>query len=266
MYVLLPRKCSNWAKFAFSQGTNGGANRFGFNGDDYFISGQGVRGRPTFDDFDDFLLATANVFDGVAERTGTINDQRLDDGDGPNNIRTTAENEVVIGGSGIGGSYKFQFEKQAFAENFEAFVEDVLDLIDANNVVATDPEDFRFDIADTRVFFDKENDQFGLTSDNGATQERFTDLESFVEGIVDELGGTQLRDGSFNDEGIANGRTPNVRVQGNDVLKIAGQSVGGNFRFAFDDPALTQDVAAGLDALFDLIDQADAVAIDPMLV
>jgi VCBS repeat-containing protein len=89
--------------FRFSQGTNGGANTFGFDGDSFFISGQGIRGRAWFQDFDDFLVEAARVFDGMVERTGTINDQRLPLGQGPNILNVNANNEVTIGGRSTQG-------------------------------------------------------------------------------------------------------------------------------------------------------------------
>ncbi|MEM9900975.1 MAG: ExeM/NucH family extracellular endonuclease [Pseudomonadota bacterium] len=255
--------------FVFFDFTNGGANLFGFNGNDLFIAGQGVSGFAKFDDFDDFLVKAAEVYDGDIEKAGVINDQRLDDGDGPNNISVTANDAVTIGGSGIAGSYRIQFDDKGDAQNFEAFVEKVLGKIDDNNVVATDPDDFRFDITDVdgpdlRVFYDKANDDFGLTDDGGLTQVRFGDLETFVETIVADLGGVQVRDGSFNDQRIADGATPFVRVNGQDDLIISGQGVGGRFKFEFENGAQADLAEDGLETLFALIDTANAVATDPL--
>ncbi|MEM9170184.1 MAG: S8 family serine peptidase [Pseudomonadota bacterium] len=252
--------------FSFSQGTNGGSNRFGFDGDSFFISGQGVGGRPRFDDFDDFLQAAAGVFDGVVERSGDINDQRLDTGDGPNNIRVNDNDEVIIGGSGIGGSYRIQFENTSEAETFATFVERMFDEVDANNAIATDPEDFRFDAGDVRVFFDKAGKDFGFTTDGGATQSRFEDIETFVESLMAALGAEeQLRDGSFNDARIAGGAVPNqIRANDDGVLTISGRSVGGRFQFDFGDAEEADVAVAALQTLFAAIDEADALA-DPSL-
>jgi predicted extracellular nuclease len=248
--------------FSFSQGTNGGANRFGFDGDSFFISGQGVSGRPKFDDFDDFLKKAAEVFDGVIERSGTINDQRLPSGDGPNNITVNDNDEVIIGGRSTSGNYKIQFDNTSEADTFKTFAESMFDEINANNAVATDPEDFRFDVlTGTRLFFDDVNDQFGFTNDAGVTQTRFDELELFVEAVaIDLFGGTQLRDGRFNDQRIADGRIPNrIRVYGDDVI-ITGQSVGGRFQFDFDDTATAQAFADTARELFGNIAESGALA------
>ncbi len=250
--------------------TNGGFNLFGFNGDDYFISGQGVSGWPKFNDFDDFLVTAADVYGGEIERTGIINDQRLDDGRGPSRIFTNQKDEVTIAGSGIEGRYVVQFDNRHDAERFEAFTEEVLAKIDAKDVVATDPDDFRFDISpevgpEMRVFFDKEALEFGFTLDSGATQERFDDLELFVEAIAADFGGIQTRDGSFNAERIADGASPNVRVTNDGEVVIVGAGVGGRFVFEFDDTSDADVVADGVRTLFDQIDEANTIAGDPLV-
>lgn len=250
--------------FRFTQGTNGGNNTFGFNGDGFFISGEGVSGTPKFQDFDDFLVKTAEVFDGVVKRRGTINDQRLPSGDGPNNINVNANDEVIIGGQGIGGSYKIQFGKTTEAETFRDFVVRMFDEIDANDAVANDPTDFRFDALTgaARLFFDDINNEFGFTTDGGETQTRFNNLEEFVEGIAGDIfGGIQLRDGSFNAVRIAGGKTPSkIRVIGGDDVVIGGQSVGGQFRFDFADAAIAGSFRDVASELFSNIDEANAIA------
>ncbi|MGF1461379.1 MAG: lamin tail domain-containing protein [Leptolyngbyaceae cyanobacterium] len=255
--------------FSFNTGTNGGANRFGFDGDSFFVSGQGVRGRPKFDDFDDLLVVAAELYDGVLERSGTINDQRLPSGNGPNNINVNDNNEVTIGGRGIGGSYRIQFENTQEAETFEAFVERILNEIDENDAVATDPDDFRFDAltggSDVRIFFDDVNDEFGFTTDAGATQSRFNTLEVFVESLATNVfGGSQQRDGNFNAMRIAEGRTPNVRANGNDDVIISGQSVGGRFSFSFGNGNEAGLFADAIGELLSSIDEANAIAVGDM--
>lgn len=248
--------------FSFSQGTNGGANTFGFDGDSFFISGQGVSGRPRFQDFDNLLRAAAGVFDGVIERTGNINDQALPGGNGPNNIRVNDNDEVIISGRGIGGTYRIQFVGASEAETFRDFVDTILGEIDANNAVATDPTDFRFDAGDARLFFDEVNDEFGFTTDGGATQTRFDNLEEFVEGIaIDVFGGEQLRDGNFNAARIAGGQIPNgIRVTGGDDVVISGRSVGGRFQFGFADAGVAGDFVSAASTLFGNVDEANAIA------
>jgi len=253
--------------FSFSQDTNGGANRFGFDGDSFFISGQGVSGQLKFDDFDDFLKKAAEVFNGEIKSVGTINDQALPSGQGPNNVSVINTNEVEIGGRATDGNYRIEFGNSQEADTFKTFVERMLTEIDANNAVATDATDFRFDALTgtdedaTRIFFDDVNDQFGFTTDGGATQTRFDELELFVEAIaIDLFGGDQIRDGSFNDGRIAAGKIPNgIQVNGDDVI-ITGQSVGGRFQFDFDAVDTAEAFAGTVRELFGNIAEAGAIA------
>lgn len=253
--------------FSFRQGTNGGANRFGFDGDAFFILGQGVRGRFKAQDFDPFLVKAAEVFGGEVEATGTINDQRLPSGQGPNILRVTDNDEVVVSGRSIGGRYQVQFGNQEEAKTFQAFVDQMFAEIDENDAVANDPTNFRKDIVTgmntARVFFDDVKDQFGFTTNGGETQQRFDELELFVEGLADDLfGGTQIRDGRFNAERIADGRIPNiVRVIRNDQVLIGGRSVGGRFQFEFENPTTAGQFANSVETLFDHIGETGAIAI-----
>jgi VCBS repeat-containing protein len=252
-------------EFSFRQGTNGGANRFGFNGDAFFISGQGVRGRFNAQDFDPFLVKAAEVFDGVIEATGTINDQFLPQGQGPNILEVNDENEVIIGGRNTSGNYRIQFENTQEAETFKSFVDRILDEIDKNDAVANDPTDFRFDAltGEARIFYDDVNGEFGFTIDMGATQQRFDELELFVEGLATDLfGGTQIRDGRFNAERIADGRIPNiVRVIRDDKVLIGGRSVGGRFQFDFSDSTTAELFVDTTRTLFDNIGETGALAV-----
>ena len=249
---------NNGTGFTFQVGTNGGANRFTFDGDEFTIRGSDV-GREAFQDVDSLLARSAELFDGVVERSGNINDEALAFGGGPNNINVNANDEVTIGGSGIGGSYRIQFENTSEAENFRDFVLQLFSEIDDNDAIAVDPEDFRFDADDVRVFYDKTNDEFGLTTDDGATQERFDTLEEFVEGIAAELGGAQQRDGNFNAQSIADGVTPSVGVFSTRVA-IGGAGVSGQFRFNFGDRDSAQDAGDAFRELFASIDEANIVA------
>jgi len=251
--------------FRFSQGTNGGANAFGFDGDAFFISGQGVSGQPKFQDFDPFLEEAARVFGGVVEVRGTINDQRLPIGQGPNILNVNANN-VTIGGRSTSGNYRIQFDSATEANVFKTFVQRMLNEINANDAVANDPTDFRFDaltgMGDTeaRLFFDDVNEQFGFTTDNGQTQTRFDELELFVEGVADLFGGTQLRDGSFNAVRIAAGQTPNQIRVNNDVVVIGGRSVSGQFSFDFANTSTANTFSDSVGTLFDNIKEAGAIA------
>ncbi|MGF1583022.1 MAG: hypothetical protein ACFCD0_27190, partial [Gemmataceae bacterium] len=247
--------------FQFSQDTNGGANRFGFDGDAFFISGQGVSGKPEFQDFDDFLVKAAEVFDGVIEKSGNINDQRLPLGEGPNNISVNDNDEVVISGRGIGGFYQIQFSGTGPAYTFRDFVVRMFDQIDENDAVANDPKDFRFDGGDLRLFYDDVNDQFGFTNDGGGTQSRFNTLEAFVYALSAQFGGVKLRSGTLNAVRIAQGKLPNqIRTTASGKLIISGQSVSGRMEFAFDNEETALLVADIFRTLFKDIDEADAIA------
>ena len=249
--------------FRFRQDTNGGANTFGFDGDAFFISGQGVGGRPPFQDVDDFLQRAAQVFDGTIESTGRIDDQRLPSGSSPF-VSVTRNDEVKITGRSIGGTYRVQFDNRAEAKTFEGFVDKVFSLIDENNAVATDPTDFRFDTSNSdraRLFFDSVNDQFGFTKNDGLTQRRFDDLEGFVEGIAtDVFGGKQLSDGRFDASDIAQGAQPNVRLSRGDDVIITGQGVGGRFQFDFSESSIAQQFLDTTAQLFGSVAEAGTVA------
>jgi len=252
--------------FSFSQGTNGGANTFGFNGDAFFISGQGVSGQPKFQDFDPFLEEAARVFNGVVEMRGVINDQRLPLGQGPNILNVNGNNEVTIGGRNTGGNYRIQFVNATEANVFKTFVQRMLTEINANDAVANDPTDFRFDAlagsGSARVFFDDVNDQFGFTTDVGQNQVRRDTLETFVEDLaISVFGGSQRRDGDFNAVRIAAGQTPNqIRVTSGDTVVIGGRSVGGRFEFRFENTATANVFATAVGTLFDNIGEARAIA------
>ncbi|MEO1470228.1 MAG: ExeM/NucH family extracellular endonuclease, partial [Pseudomonadota bacterium] len=253
--------------FALVKGTNGGINVFGFNGDDFVVRGKDVRGRETFDDVDPLLVRSAFLFDGDVLDEGVIDDQVLDDGAGPNSITVNGDAEVEIAGDGIEGSYLVAFDTMRDAENFGDFVERLFDRIDRKDVVATDADDFRFDAGPARLFFDKQNGAFGVTLDGGETQARFSTLETFVEGVVEVLGGEQTRDGDFRAGRIADGRGP-TRVEADDdgELLIAGRGVKGRFEFTFEDGETAGTAADALSTLFDEVAAADAIGFGDLLV
>lgn len=248
--------------FAFSQGTNGGFSRFGFDGDDFFISGREVSGRVTFQDFDDFLVVAAAVFDGTVEEVGSIDDGRLPAGEEFETLSANSQDEAVIRDREADDAYRIQFGGPDAAAAFVDFIERFLAEIDANDAVATDPVDFSFDAGGARLFFDDAGAQFGFTTDNGATQERFDTLATFVGGVADSLfGGTLLRAGDFDAAGIAEGRIPNqIRVAATDDVAIRGRSVATPFRFDFADAVTAGLFAETVVALFDNIDTANAIA------
>jgi hypothetical protein len=110
------------------------------------------------------------------------------------------------------------------------------------------------------VFFDAEAGQFGLTTGGVAEQTRFDTLEDFVEGIAETFGGEQLRDGRFNADAIAAGRTPNGVRDTDDGVLIRGRSVSRRFQFKFEDRETAAALADGCNRLFDLIAESGALA------
>lgn len=247
--------------FRFIQGTNGGADWFGFNGDAFFIA-PWFRwfGKQQFDDFDDFLQAAVEVFDGRLVESGEIDDQALPEGGGPDVMTVDANGLVTLGGAGTDGLYQIAFDNEREGEVFVDFVGRVLAEIDANDAVATDPTDFRFDAGGLRVFFDDVNDQFGFTDDGGTTQTRVETLEEMVEALAASFGGTQLRDGDFDGAAVASHADPWVWVTRWDDVAIAGRGVDGYFRFDFNSRTDARAAADAFETLFDLIDDANTIA------
>ncbi|MFC3615338.1 beta strand repeat-containing protein [Lutimaribacter marinistellae] len=248
-------------RFSFVMNTNGGANRFGFDGDDFFVQGKDVRGREKFNEFDDLLTRSAELFSGEIIAAGIIDDQALPSGNGPQSDVTGA-NTVVISGSGIDGIYEIQFDKARQADRFDSFFERMLTRIDDKDVVANDATDFRFDIGDLRIFFDDDVFEYGLTTDGGQSQGRFGDLERFVEAIAEEFGGVQLYDGRFAPQRIADGREPWVANFFHDDVVIFGANVRGVFRFDFEDRETARMVEQGFEDLFEAISSNGIVAVD----
>ncbi|MEM6682440.1 MAG: Ig-like domain-containing protein, partial [Pseudomonadota bacterium] len=219
--------------FDFRIKTNGGRNRFGFDGDDFYIRGQGVQGKQRFDNLDDFFGLAVTVFGGSVVQDAQFLDADIAAGKLPTDLRVEDGSLALIEGAGITGSFKARFDSNAHAQNFLAFVEQMTSLIDANDAIAADPSEFRFAVGEIEVFYDASAQDFGFKNDTGA-QQRFDALEPFVEALARDLGGTQTRDGTFNEERIADGRGPSIRVQKDTDLLIAGRSVSGRFKFEFD--------------------------------
>lgn len=244
-----------------------GANRLSYDGEAYALAGAGVKGKPKFDDVDPVLGALGRLFNGVLVEAGEIDDQVLDTGDGPQVTASTVTGLVSIIGAGAPAAYGFQFENTLYASRFASVLNAFFTRLDENDVVATDPDDFRFDggqDGSLRVFYDKTNAAFGLTEDGGQSQSRFTSLEPFVEAIADALGATQIRDGRFNDVAIAGGRVPNqIRANDDDVI-IGGRSVSGRFTFRLEDNEddEAQSAAELYKALFEAVDASDALGAD----
>ena len=91
-----------------------------------------------FESLDDFIIHLAEeVFDGQAVRTGLFADdfgQRAADGAGPNVSRT--DDDVSIGGRGVGGKFQWDFESRLEAARFERAVDRLLENVDMTDAVA----------------------------------------------------------------------------------------------------------------------------------
>lgn len=112
-----------------STGTNGGANRFWIEdkGDDAFvfrIAGSDVSGRYQTTDINAFVNKAARLFDGKVEKSGNLSIATLDEvgGDDPN-INVNASNEVTVGGEGVSGGFRWQFDDAQDAQNFADFLD-----------------------------------------------------------------------------------------------------------------------------------------------
>jgi hypothetical protein len=106
---------------------------------DFRVGGSGVSGSESEESLDEFILTLAeDVYDGTAVRTGRFADdlgERVADGMGPN-IVEVMDDDVVLGGRGIGGSFRWDFESVDKAERFEAAIERLFHEIDQADAVA----------------------------------------------------------------------------------------------------------------------------------
>lgn len=249
--------------FSIGLDTNGGKNRFGFDGEAFRVSGQGVGGRPRFDDIDDFLTLAIGLFDGETESAGEVNDKTAIT---PGALEITRDEAwVFLDGTGVDAPYAFVLNDTDDAANWARFLTDFFAQIVESKAVATDPLDFRFDVGGVRVFFDAVNADFGLTTDGGSTQQRFGTVEEAVEGLMLALGGVQTSDGRFNDMAIAGGRRPSVGVTDDSDVVISGRTVGGRFAFEFETQAEAEAAALGVVDLFASIAEAGVLATEDVL-
>ncbi|MEM8853643.1 MAG: hypothetical protein AAGD34_08080 [Pseudomonadota bacterium] len=104
--------------------TNGGANRFWFNGEDdslvFKVAGADVGGRESFTDVNDFIDRAAELFD-VQSTNGSANY----DGSGElqYGIIGADQNVVKLGPGNHNGSAKYTFDSAEDAANFMSFLE-----------------------------------------------------------------------------------------------------------------------------------------------
>lgn len=237
-----------------------GATKLRFDGDDFVLSGAFVRGRKKYYQVDDLLDAVAHRYWGTVQEDGVFDDPALSEG----GISVDRDGRTVtLSGEPVGGDYVVEFDGWfgwLRAKGFERAATDIFELIDENNVDATDPTEFHLDVLGLTALFDAQTDEFAFFGEDRVAQ-RFEALEPFVEALVEELGGVQIRDGNFKADHIADGRIPNVvRLDGDGDLKIAGKSVKGRFEFELPDtvdgPKLVDDIRR----LFEHIEDAGALA------
>ncbi len=133
---------SEATSFSFGQDTNGGANGFAYNADTnvFSIGGQGVGGTQTFSELNPYLDRAAEAFSGTVETAGNINPIRIADGDVPNIRRVQPGSgtdwNVVLSGSGVGGTQVWSFASEAHANTFNAFLTRLFDEIDNADAIA----------------------------------------------------------------------------------------------------------------------------------
>ena len=238
--------------------------KIGFDGDDFYLQGRGVDRTPVYKDADNVLAKVIELYGGTVLQQGMLNDQDLPKG-GVNFALGAQPTLVEISGSAVDGLYQVSFAKEKTADRFLDFLDRFTTEVAEHDVVATDGTDFRFDAGGVRLFFDDQNDQFGFISADGA-ENRFGELETYVEGVVTELGGVQTRDADFDALGLADGTlVARALLNRNDDLVIKGSGVDGRFKFDLDaapDPAATAD---GLQTLFDKIGTSGAIGFDDIL-
>lgn len=251
--------------------TNGGANRFFFDGDgDILVSGADVGGRPQVSGK---LNVLADVWGGSVTATGTFNGPDAD----PNIFRAQENGIAVIGGSDTGGSYRFQFDSQEDAQRFIDFARDIHDQGALVTLFEGKETEFSFAAPGasgsgvTSISFDDGQDdrianfRAGGSGVSGSVQE--TSLEAFIFTLAEDVyDGVRVRSGSLAEniaQRVADGKAPTVRLNDDDVI-LTNNGMGGQFRWDFDSPDQASRFQTALDHLFDAIDNTEAVAQDDL--
>lgn len=113
--------------FRFSQGTNGGANKFGFDGDSFVLSGQSVSGRPKFSDLGAFFDRAVEVFGGTVVQDALFADEEIAAGAAPPDLEVQEGGLAVVTGPGVEGVYQTRFADAQKAQTCLDFVARFMD-------------------------------------------------------------------------------------------------------------------------------------------
>jgi hypothetical protein len=218
----------------------------------FYISGQGISGRPSTNDVGVFLVRSAEAFGGEVASTGKFT------GNGtPNTFRVNVNNpRVVIGGRATGGNYQFDFDSFEEAENFLAYARILRDFEggrlflrfcgnggQASFAVSLDTNGGANNFVISKRDFDGVRFQVGGQSVSG--QFRTVSIIAYVQEAARLYDCDAIRSGSF-----AGTQEPNIRrAQDNGRVVLGGRGVGGQFRWQCDNAAEAQNFADFLDLL-----------------
>lgn len=239
--------------FDFSDGTNGGANRFFATNqttdqDDvtFSISGADVSGRESFDSVKDWIARAAELYGANTKGLGNINDSVLDSENGKLQAVQISEQSsgkfmVSLGGLNIGGNFRFEFMTEKEANNFADFLNAARQFIIKNDVLN---EVQGFDVSvDTNGGANRfwvsggegEDFSFNVWGHSVSGTDSFDNIEDWIARAADLFDGTVKRLGSFSDSVLdsRDGQLSNVVVD-DDVVRLGGQNIGGAFVFEFD--------------------------------
>jgi len=103
--------------FDVSLDTNGGANRFYIENNQFKIWGQSVSGIFATTDVIEWVQEAARLYDCDTVRNGNFNYNAT-----PNIRRAQDNGRAVLGGRGVGGSFVWQCDNQPEAQNFVDFL------------------------------------------------------------------------------------------------------------------------------------------------
>lgn len=108
--------------FNFTDITNGGANRFWVTDQfEFKVAGADVSGRETYICVNDWLDRAADLYDGYTVSFGNANQSSYPAGQ----VVVQGNAIVKLSGSGVDGSYRFQFSSVNEADNFADYFRQV---------------------------------------------------------------------------------------------------------------------------------------------
>lgn len=252
--TLVPAAFAQDHLFNVSLGTNGGANRFWVTAKcEFYVSGQGVPGRPSFDNVGDWLNYAAGVFDGTTVATGSLSGNGAPNGFALNPKNNSDLWQVRISGSNIGGAYRWDFDNEQEGQNFLDFLLMVRN--DDSNLFLRNcglPIREDFDVSlDTNGGANRfyvEGGQFKVWGQSVSGIFATTDIIAYVNEAARLYDCAPMRTGNYN------GGTPNIRrATDSGRVILGGRGVGG--RFMWD--CGTQPKAANFASFLDLIAHAE---------